>query len=463
VSHTSFSSLPLSDALLGNLTALGYHDMTPIQAEALPAVLSGRDVIGQAKTGSGKTAVFSLGLLSAIDTRQRQVQALVICPTRELAEQVAEQIRKLARAIPNTKVLSLCGGSPLRTQANSLESGAHVVVGTPGRLEDHLGKQTLDLSHIKTLVLDEADRMLDMGFQPALEAITAEVPVQKQTLLFSATFPHQLESIAKRLMDKPKTIRVENSVTNSDIKQVFHKLTDKSENNRADAISLLLMAHNPESCVIFCNTKHDTKMLANRLKQTGFSALALHGDLEQYERDLVLIRFVNKSASILVATDVAARGLDIESVDLVINHQISSDLDVHVHRIGRTGRAGSQGKAITIFTEKESWKLEALGKQFDISVTDEPLPATNLINQPIPKPEMITVQINAGKKQKLRPGDILGALTNDDQQIGSKDIGKIHIAPFSAYVAINRQVIKVAVNKLNQGKIKGRKVKARSI
>jgi len=453
VSDANFSALALDDVLLTNLSHLGYERMTPIQARALPMVLAGEDIIGQARTGSGKTAVFGLGALAKLDPAQYHIQALIICLTRELADQVAGEVRRLARSMPNIKVLTVCGGVAFDPQANSLESGAHVVVGTPGRIEDHIGKKTIDLEQVATLVLDEADRMLDMGFQAALDAIIERIPKNRQTLLFSATFPDSIESIAQRVMRQPKLVKIEEPGNNVDIDQTFHKVEPAG---RVKAIHLLLMAHEPESSIVFCNTKQETNEVAKQLRQIGFEVLALHGDLDQRERDLVLIRFAN------VATDVAARGLDIDALDAVINYQIARDLDVHVHRIGRTGRAGNIGKAFTLYTQQELFKLDALGVQLNMRLGNDPLPPKSVLGKTVPRSRMITIQISGGKKHKIRPGDILGALTGD-QGIPGSQVGKINITPFSSYVAVNRDAIKPALAKLTDGKIKGRSFKVRSL
>lgn len=460
MSHAAFSTLALQPELIANLADLGFERMTPIQSEALPHILEGKDVIAQAKTGSGKTAAFGLAILEKLDTKNFSVQSLVLCPTRELAEQVAEEIRRLARPIANVKVLTVCGGTPLRPQADSLKHGAHIVVGTPGRVVDHLEKQTLDLEGITTLVLDEADRMLDMGFQPALDTIIEELPTQRQNLLFSATYPPQIQSIAERVMKQPVLVQSIDKHTHASIAQDFYKIGDEGE--RGVAVRLLLLKHRPDSTVIFCNTKKHVKELTQELKNYGFSVLALHGDLEQKERDQALVRFANNSVSIMVATDVAARGLDIDSLDLVINYHIASDPEVHVHRIGRTGRAGNKGHACSIVINKESHKLARLADYLGQEITTQPLPDRQLLKEPTFRPPMSTIQIDGGKKQKLRPGDILGALTADYRIEGS-DVGKIQVANSWAYVAVKTDVLETAVQLLNNGKMKGKKFRARKI
>ncbi len=454
MTQTAFSSLSLHPELLTNLESLGYHEMTPIQAMSLPAILAGQDVIAQGKTGSGKTAAFGLGLLQALDVKRFRIQTLVLCPTRELADQVAVEIRKLARAIHNIKVLTLCGGMPFGPQIGSLEHGAHIVVGTPGRVLDHLAKGTLVFDDINTFVLDEADRMLDMGFQEALDAIIEKMPSQRQTLLFSATFPPEIKTIADRIMRDPQMVKVESKHATTSIAQHFYEV--EGQDQRLQATRLLLMQHQPQSCVIFCNMKKDTEALADELRHYGFSALALHGDLEQKDRDQTLVRFANKSISILVATDVAARGLDIDALDMVINFHLAHDPEVHVHRIGRTGRAGSKGVACSLFTNKDVNKVIALEDYLASPITPQSLPSDKVLLGDIAKPEMVTLRIDGGKKQKVRPGDIVGALTAGEA-LTFADIGKIQVLDHWAYVAVHRNVASTALKKLENGKIKGRK------
>lgn len=458
MSHAPFSSLALKPALLENLASLGYTAMTPIQARSLPPMLAGRDVIGQGRTGSGKTAAFGLGLLNRLDPSRFRVQTLVLCPTRELADQVAREIRRLARAIGNIKVLTLCGGLPIGPQIGSLEHGAHVVVGTPGRIEDHLRKRTLDLSQVGTLVLDEADRMLEMGFQEALDAIVAQIPPARQTLLFSATFPESIQTMAGQLMDQPEHIHIQGGHDHSSIRQHFFRLQDNKQ--RLVAVRLLMLQQRPESTVVFCNTKRESQEVADELCAHGFTALALHGDLDQKQRDETLVRFANKSASVLVATDVAARGLDIDSLDAVINYHIGRDSDVHTHRIGRTGRAGSKGAAYTLYTGKEEYKAVRLEADLDLSIEPEALPPFELLERPAQPPAMVTLQIDGGRKEKVRAGDILGALTGE-HGIAGKQVGKIDLFDHCAYVAVEHNAAKPALRKLRDGKLKGRRFRVR--
>lgn len=454
----TFSTLDLKPALLDNLAGLGYLETTPIQSQSLPPILAGQDVIGQAKTGSGKTAAFGLGLLNTLDSSNFRTQALVLCPTRELADQVAVELRRLARGIPNIKILTVCGGKPFRIQAASIESGAHIVVGTPGRIEDHLRKATLDLAEVTALVLDEADRMLDMGFQDSLDYIVGQTPAKRQTLLFSATYPDEIQSIAGRVLTAPVHIRVEETHDNATIRQQFFEVQD--DEHRLRALHLLLLENQAESTLVFCNTKVETRDVASALRQAGFSVLAIHGDLEQRDRDSTLVRFAHKSVSVLVATDVAARGLDIDALDVVINYRIAHESEIHLHRIGRTGRAGGSGVACTLFSASEAHKVSALQDYTGTKVTVAVLPDDSVLNVSPGQPAMESLLIDGGKKQKIRPGDILGALTGDNGIAGDQ-VGKISIFDIRSFVAVRRSVAAQAVKKLSQGKLKGKSFRVR--
>ncbi|MEL0628934.1 ATP-dependent RNA helicase DbpA [Psychromonas aquatilis] len=454
MSESSFASLPLSQSLLTNLASLRYEKMTEIQAQSLPLILKGEDVIAQGKTGSGKTAAFTLGILHHLKVKQFRIQSLVVCPTRELADQVASDIRTLARSIHNIKVMTLCGGTPLSPQAASLEHGAHIIVGTPGRLQDHLKRGSLSLQHLSVLVLDEADRMLEMGFQDEIDTIIEHSPAQRQTLLFSATYPDQIQKIAQRIMNAPKQITVAATHDNNTIDQRFYSVQNNEQ--RMIALRLLLNRYQPDSSVVFCNTKREVQEVADELANRGFSAIALHGDLEQKDRDQALIRFANKSARILVATDVAARGLDIDSLSAVFNFHMAHDPEVHVHRIGRTGRAGSKGLAFTFYSNKDDHRVKLLEDILDRNIQSSSLPEQDLLDVPPAPSEMITIRIEGGKKQKVRPGDIVGALTGNDGITGQQ-IGKISVSEYWSYVAVQREHLKVAFKKLSEGKLKGRK------
>jgi len=457
LSQHPFSILPLRAELQDNLASLEYHLMTPIQHESLPVILEGKDLIAQGKTGSGKTAAFGLGVLQQLDPTRFHVQTLVLCPTRELADQVAQELRRLARQIPNVKILTLCGGQPLGPQIGSLEHGAHIVVGTPGRIEEHLRKGTLRLDRLQSLVLDEADRMLEMGFQPAVDAIVEQTPNTRQTLLFSATYPREIEAVAARILRQPVRVEVASVHRSGSIRQHFHRV---AEEDRSAALCALLYHYRPVSAVVFCNTKQEVRDLESFLQQEGIAAVALHGDLDQRQRDQTLVRFSNQSASVLVATDVAARGLDIEGLDLVVNYRPSKESQVHVHRIGRTGRAGQSGVAVTLFSDREGHKLAGIEAQLDIVIQEEPVPSARVDGSY--RPPMATLQLDVGKKQKIRPGDVLGALTNDSG-IQGDEVGKIRVFDFCTYVAVSRPLAKDAVRQLSQGKIKGRSCRVRQL
>jgi ATP-independent RNA helicase DbpA len=460
VKQPVFSSLDLHADLLRNLDSLGFTAMTAIQAQSLPPILAGKDVIGKSKTGSGKTAAFGLGLLSKLDTSRFDAQSLVLCPTRELADQVAKEIRRLARTTNNVKVSTLCGGTPFRIQAESLNHGAHIIVGTPGRVEDHLRKRTLKLDSLTTLVLDEADRMLDMGFQETIDIIIDQVPKTRQTLLFSATYPDEIQIIAKRVMNDPVMTEVETTHDSDTIRQHFFTVDDSQD--RVTALRLLLLKYLPESAVVFCNTKREAQEIADELRGHGVAALALHGDLEQRDRDQTLVRFANKSATVLVATDVAARGLDIESLDAVINYHLAHEVEIHLHRIGRTGRAGNQGVAFSLISDKESYKVALLQDYLGKPIVPESLPSSALLKNPPNKPVMATLLIDGGKKQKVRPGDILGALTAANG-IAGKQVGKINIFDNRSYVAVKVDAAKHALQILTNGKLKGRSFRTRQL
>ncbi len=457
---SAFQTLPLLPELQQNLESLGFSQMTPVQEEALPVVMAGKDLIAQAKTGSGKTAAFGLGLLQQLDRDAFEPQALILAPTRELAEQIAVEIRRLARTMQNTKVLTLVGGVPLPPQANALAKGAQIIVGTPGRVEDHLGKGTLKLGTLQTLVLDEADRMLEMGFQESIEKIVSNTPNSRQTLLFSATFPARIEGIAKKVMKKPVRVTVQHADDGANIEQCFYQITDDAE--RLIALQLVLQQHRPQSALIFCATKIDVREVTEQLRRRGHGVLALHGDLEQRDRDMVMVRFANKSTPLLVATDVAARGLDIHDLDLVINYQPAREPQVYIHRIGRTGRAGGTGIACTLFTEREAFKLKLASKQFDAEKSPLPLPAAKLLDRLPLRSGWLTLLIEGGKKNKIRPGDLVGAITADGAFSGDQ-LGKITVQATRSYVAVERSAGKAILAKLAGGKIKGKLSKARLI
>ncbi|EOD1042066.1 TPA: ATP-dependent RNA helicase DbpA [Citrobacter farmeri] len=453
---TAFATLNvLPAAQLENLNELGYLSMTPVQAAALPAILGGQDVRVQAKTGSGKTAAFGLGLLQHIDVTLFQTQSLVLCPTRELADQVAGELRRLARFLPNTKILTLCGGQPFGAQRDSLQHAPHIIVATPGRLLDHLQKGTVSLEALTTLVMDEADRMLDMGFSEAIDEVIRFAPESRQTLLFSATWPEAIAAISGRVQRNPLSIEIDSVDALPAIEQQFF---ETSAHGKIPLLQTLLSQHQPASCVVFCNTKKDCQAVCDALNEAGQSALALHGDLEQRDRDQTLVRFANGSTRVLVATDVAARGLDIKSLELVVNFELAWDPEVHVHRIGRTARAGNSGLAISFCAPEEAQRANILSEMLQITLNWVSAPAQRLLTPLVA--EMATLCIDGGKKAKMRPGDVLGALTGDIGLDGA-DIGKIAVHPAHVYVAVRQSVAHKAWKQLQNGKIKGKTCRVR--
>ena len=455
----SFDHLGLPKAQVKNLKDLGYAAMTEVQAAALPDALAGLDLLVQAKTGSGKTAAFGLPLLGRLNPRDFGAQALVLCPTRELANQVASEIRRLARYQSNLKVVVLCGGQPIGPQIGSLEHGAHVVVGTPGRLKDHLRKKTLKLSRLKVLVLDEADRMLDMGFSEDLDTIIRQTPRDRQTLLFSATFPEDIASISGQYQRNPTRVTVSVQVAANQIEQRVYEVARR---DKLDALQGLLQAEQPSAAVIFCQTKDAVRELEQNLRAAGAFVLSLHGDLEQRERDQVLVQFKQQSCRLLIATDVAARGLDIEALPMVVNFDIPLDADVYVHRIGRTGRADAQGLAVTLMTSRERHRLEAIESRIETSLIALSAPKFKEHLALLSPPDYATVELSVGRRDKIRPGDVLGAVTGSMGFSGGI-VGKIEVAQRATFVAIERDQVKAVLAGFASEKVKGRAVKVRRL
>ena len=448
---TDFSTLKLSSAMLANLETLEYKSMTPVQAQSLPEILQNRDVIVQAKTGSGKTAAFGIGVLNKLNVKSFKIQTMIICPTRELADQVAKELRRLARFAHNIKILMLYGGTPFKRQVNSLSHGAHIVVGTPGRLIQHISERTINLEAMNTLVLDEADRMLDMGFFDDIKKIITNTPEKRQTMLFSATYPDAIMSLSREIQKDAVSIQTISQDSANKITEYFYKT---AFDEKLQATVNILSSFKPESTIIFCNTKIKAQELADDLQKQDIDALAIHGDLEQFVRTDVLVQFSNHSCPILVATDVAARGLDVKDLSAVINYDIPHDSDIYTHRIGRTGRAGKEGLAFTLYIKDETEDIYA--SETRIFEDAKVLHATDPIKI---LPPNITLVIEGGKKEKLRAGDILGALTAQNGLEG-KSIGKIDIYDRQSYVAIERQYIDKAHQLIQNGNLKGRKFSA---
>jgi len=451
MNNKEFKNLRISKEMLINLNKIKYEFMTPIQEKALPLLLEGKDIIGQAKTGSGKTATFGIALLEKLNTKIFRIQSLILCPTRELAEQVTKELRLLAKFTHNIKILTLVGGASFGQQLGSLRHGAHIVVGTPGRILKHLDKGTVNLNNLNMLVLDEADRMLDMGFIEEIEKILSYTSKEeRQTVLFSATYPIEIIEFSKKIQKNADFVKTENIETLNKISEYFYN------SNNIQKLQLMInifSKYNPENCIVFCNTKVQTDILAKELQKRDIDALALHGDMEQYDRNDVLVQFTNKSARILVATDVAARGLDIKELSMVMNYDLPHNIETYIHRIGRTGRAGAEGLAFTFYTEQELEKIIDYKDERKVFIDDYELKIKNNFEM---KPKNITLVIEGGKKDKLRAGDILGALTSGTILKGN-NIGKIDIYDRQSYVAIEKDFIDLAKKKLSQEKIKNKK------
>jgi ATP-dependent RNA helicase DbpA len=454
---TEFSALALIDPLQRGLAEVGYGQMTPVQASSLPAILAGRDVVAQARTGSGKTAAFALGLLSALDASSK-LHGLVLVPTRELADQVSREIRRLARFIPNVKVLTLCGGVPLRPHLASLSHEPNIVVGTPGRILELIQKEALPLKAIRVLVLDEADRMLDMGFADDLRSILEAAPTQRQTLLFSATIPQSIREISRELQRDPLDITLHSEPGETTIEQIFFKVDAEQ---KLEVLEALLLQYRPESAVVFCNTRESVRAVARELGAHDFAVLALHGELDQREREEMLVRFANRSCTVLIASDVAARGLDITDLSMVINFDIAANADTHLHRIGRTGRAGRRGVALSLCLPRESNRAKLIEDRLGEPLQWGGNPISPTDSTPLLAP-FVTIAVDAGRQQKLRPGDLLGALTGD-AGIPATAVGKIDVFPTRTYVAIARDWYEKALQGLRASKIKGRTIRVRRI
>jgi len=445
---SSFQTITsISKDLLDTLDKLQFTQMTEIQEKAINPILDGRDILAQSKTGSGKTLAFGLPCIMRTNTNAFKPQTIIITPTRELADQIATELRKIASYKANLKILTLYGGVPLRAQADSLAKGAHILIGTPGRIQDHLAKETLSLDSIKTLVLDEADRMLDMGFYDEIVKIGSNMPRGKQTLLFSATFPANIEKLAKALLNQPLTIKVDTIIETNKIDELVYEITDKFK-----ALTAIIQSYKPESLLIFCNTKAEVISLTDTLAGHGHSVIDIHGDLDQRDRNESVVAFSNGSKRIMVATDVASRGLDIKDIELVINYDLPFDAEVYTHRIGRTGRADATGIAISLFTPKDSEKCAyVLQKAKKVQMKELRVDAKfKMVSQ------FDTLCLNGGKKTKLRAGDIIGTFC---KEIGIENsmIGKINITDTKSYIALHHTTVDKVFKALKKVKIKKKK------
>jgi ATP-independent RNA helicase DbpA len=454
----------LSPALRSVVRDLGYERPTPIQIASIPVLLAGQDLIGQSETGSGKTAAFALPILQRLDLARRSIQAIVLCPTRELSAQVAREFRRLGCAHASLTVVELVGGQPLKPQREALGRGVHVAVGTPGRILDLLQKEALETAALATLVLDEADRMLDMGFGPDVEAILRELPRSRQTALFSATFPDAITAISDVHQRNAVRVTIDDAERAPlEIRELY--LAARPE-DKFSALCWLLCEHPHSSALIFCNLKATVAELAGRLASAGVSVGRLDGDLDQFHRDQVLARFRNESVRVLVATDVAGRGLDVKGLDLVINYELPQQSEIYVHRIGRTGRAGKKGVAISLSTDRSDSRIAAIeaktGRKIDaIERRESDAPDVEVLLRSLARSAtMETILISGGRKDKIRPGDILGALTGEAGGLKGDDVGKIEVQDRLSYVAVARSRCRAAVDRLNAGRIKGKRFRA---
>lgn len=509
----------LDERILKAVKDLGYEEATSIQVEAIPLALEGEDILGQAQTGTGKTAAFTIPLLSRIEPKKKELQAIVLCPTRELALQVSKEIRKLSTYMKGLKLLPVYGGQDIVKQIKSLREGVQIVVGTPGRIMDHMRRRTLKLGSVSCVVLDEADEMLDMGFREDMENILSEVPSERQTLLFSATMPAPILQIAKTFQKNAKQVKVVNKeLTVENIEQYYFEV---KRNAKEEILSRLIDVYNPELSIIFCNTKKKVEEVANDLQNRGYFAEGLHGDLKQAQRDRVMGNFRSKKTEILVATDVAARGLDVKGVDLVINYDLPQDDEYYVHRIGRTGRAGKAGLALSFVCGKEAYKLREIAKYCHTKIKLKPVPSlddvtnrrvdsifreisaiieeedmtkvTKHIERKINEEDftaldvaaaflklylsskegsvegmeedfafsneggMVKLFINIGKKDGVKPRDILGAIAGESGLSG-KLVGEIKMYDRYTFVEVPCESEQEVLYAMKRAKIKGKKI-----
>lgn len=452
--HKKFTSLNISDNLLKSLKLLNFKDMTPVQEQSIPLILQGDDLVAKSKTGSGKTIAFGIGLLQNLDVKDFNIQFLVICPTRELSEQVASELRKLARSEHNVKIVTIYGGDSFANQKRSLEKGAHIVVATPGRLIDHISKESIDFSHIKILVLDEADRMLDMGFFDDISYIKTKLPNKLQTLLFSATYPENIKKLVSSMMRNPKTVTIEED----NEKFLKQYLCEVDEKNKYETLKIVMLSYRPDSVIIFCNTKLEVEELTHRLYADGFDSEFFHGGLEQNIRNEMLLMFSNKSIPILVTTNLAARGIDIKNISLVVNYDIPQDPEVYLHRVGRTARAGDEGISISFYNEKSMNHLNAVKELVQTDIEELDIKELTY-NSKLPiQAKYVTLHLLAGKKDKIRAGDIVGTFIKN-LGLDKDSIGDIDILQKDSYVAIKRECFDKKISKIKEINMKAKRVR----
>ena len=518
-----FEEMGLSEEIQNAVRYMGFEEASPIQAKAIPAMISGIDLIGQAQTGTGKTAAFGIPLLEKVDPKLKKLQAIVLCPTRELAIQVADEIRNLSRYMHGIKVLPIYGGQDIVKQIRSLKSGTQIVIGTPGRVMDHMRRKTMKLDFVHTVVLDEADEMLNMGFREDIEFVLSGVPEERQTVLFSATMPKPIMEITKKFQNNAKVIKVtKKELTVPNIEQYYYDVKPKK---KEEVLSRLLDIYSPRLSVVFCNTKKQVDLLVNALLGRGYFAAGLHGDMKQEQRDRVMQGFRTGKTEILVATDVAARGIDVDEVEAVFNYDLPQDDEYYVHRIGRTGRAGREGRAFSFVSGKEVYKLKEIQRYCKTKIYAQKVPSLNdvantkmenilddvervieqedldmminAIEERVNNSEftamdmaaaflkiccgmtednknteendwefgdtgagedgMVRLFINIGKKQRVRPGDILGAIAGESGMDG-KLIGTIDMYDKYTFVEVPREYAREVLNAMKNVKIKGKTV-----
>ncbi len=455
----NFTHLALRPELQAAIKQQGYAKMTPIQAASIPFLLEGHDLIGRSQTGTGKTAAFALPILQKINATEKHPQALILAPTRELCEQILQEIKKLSNGLTGVLSMTLVGGQSAPAQINLLNLGAQVIVGTPGRTLEFLNNRNFDSRRLKTLVLDEADRMLDEGFTEEVAQIIDLLPTDRQTVFFSATYPESIELLSRMYQKNPKTVNVLTE-TNSgpQIKQFIYS-GEKAE--KIKMLMSILGQHPANSVLIFCRMKVTVDEINDLLNEARVATRAIHGDLEQSQRNQTMTLFRSGSLRVLVATDIAARGIDIDHLELVINFDLPSSPDIYLHRIGRTGRAGKTGIAVSIAEPAETLKVMAIEAAIGESLirgelnSEKAAAVTNLLQQP----KMKTIYISGGRKDKIRAGDIVGALTSAPTVITAADIGKIDLHDTFTYVAVSFEFAEKVLQKLSSSKIKGRKFK----
>lgn len=517
-----FDELNIDERILRAIEDMGFEETSPIQTQAIPAVCEGIDVVGQAQTGTGKTAAYTIPMLMKIDPQIKKPQAIVLCPTRELAVQVAEEIRKLAKYMSDIKVLPVYGGQEIVRQIKSLKTGVQIIVGTPGRVMDHMRRKTVKFDNINMVILDEADEMLDMGFREDMEIILTETPEDRQTVMFSATMPKAIMDIARNFQKDARIIKVvRKELTVSNIEQFYYEVRPK---NKTEVLCRLIDIYNPRLSVVFCNTKRQVDELISELKGRGYFADGIHGDMKQQQRDRVMDDFRSGKVDILIATDVAARGIDVDDVDMVFNYDIPQDEEYYVHRIGRTGRAGRSGMALSFISGKEVYKLKDIERYCKTKILAKPVPSlddvkntkldnmfdkirqtieeggltdmVNLVEEHVNQEEytsmdmaaallkmligdtldredeveefhfdtdkddsrMVRLFINIGKKDKIKPANILGAIAGESGMPG-KLVGAIDMMDNYTFVdvpAIHAEKILKVMN--DNVQIKGRRV-----